>query len=77
MSWGVEKSGGLEQQTLLFKKDGVAVESYCPRFGFYNKRVILSGKWDLFARQISMHLETLTVQGHGNISKIPSIEPGT
>lgn len=46
-----------------------------PRFEPYNKRVILSGKWDLFTQPISMHLETRTVQGREDISKMPSTEP--
>lgn len=71
----------LEQQVLLFKKDGTkegvrATESYSPGFESHDKQVILSGKWDLFIPQISRHLEAMTVQGHGEINKMPSREPG-
>lgn len=64
-----------------FKKDGTregvrAMESYSPGFESHNKQVILSGKWDLFTPQISRHLEAMTVQGHGDINKMPSREPG-
>lgn len=69
----------LEKQS-LFEKDNamsgaLAVASDSPGFESHDTRVTLSGKWDLFTPQISMHLEATRVQGHGDISKMPSTQP--